>query len=205
MPASLVQTATVGATGLHDEEQARFANAMADMPGFMHVDPPEPEPVPEMPGEQLERLKAYYCLCEVPEGEYPRMKIFRGPESLSRYIGDLEGQEIAVWPFYGNPLRLTIPDEQGRRYLLLPNAAGIAESRAIPILRTPHERLEEIDFDELVNAPEFQEDGWLGDPSLTEPSSGEYYRDEGKKPPKSKKPKKKKKPDNADDDELEDV
>ena len=47
-----------------------------------------------------------WCLCEMPEGDYSRVRVFPDVEHLVRHIGRLEGEEVSVWAFYGTtPIR----------------------------------------------------------------------------------------------------
>jgi hypothetical protein len=124
----------------------------------------------EMPPEEESLAVPKYCLVETPEGEFPRVKLFTGIEAMSRYLGSIEGKEIAVWPFFGVPLWLTKSDSKSKvRYVLLP---GNEEAAAIP--NTKREPFEIIEA-ELIDHLEYQEDGWIGDPALAEGVSDSFY------------------------------
>src|ERR1017187_982246 len=95
---------------------------------------------------QAEELR--WCICESPEGEFARVRIFKELEGLARYLGRLEGAETSVWPFYGLALRFTKPLSQfyGRRLLLLPGeeeAIILPQSPAEPFKTVPLDLLEE--------------------------------------------------------------
>ena len=112
-----------------------------------------------------------WCLCEFPEGEFPKVRLFRSPDNLARYMRRLEGQEVAVWAFYGVPLSFTAPDPKfNRRYLCLPG-----NQEAILIPSSPTESIQRVDISilELLGL-DVQEDGWLGDPRLAE-GTGAFY------------------------------
>lgn len=106
-----------------------------------------------------------WCLCEVPEGDYPRIRVFTELELLVRHIAKLEGEEVSVWAFYGTPLRLTQQDKQGCRYLQVSHQDMVKlPARGEDVKVIPNDT-------ELV----FQEDGWLGDTSFTEGAADNYY------------------------------
>lgn len=179
-------------------EEAEFSKLLADLPGLQlpELTPPafEDEVV-----AQADQHPPRFCLCEMPDGEYPNVRIFKGVEGLVTYLGKLEGDDMAVWAFYGIPLRFTVPDKGGHRYLFLPG-----EQEAIPIPRTDMEPIQKIAADLLEL--DFQADGWIGDPVMAEASSPDYYRtDDEESREKSKKRKKKKKGPRsvADEDESE--
>lgn len=105
-------------------------------------------------------LEHHWCLCDMPEGEFPRVHIYQSLSRLVESIVKREGQETAVWVTYGVPLRLTKPwslaGGKKVRYLLLPNnlAAVVSGSEPFSI----------ISQDELPSDIEIQDEGWLGDP-----------------------------------------
>ncbi len=112
-----------------------------------------------------------WCLCESADEEFLRIRIFDSPEKLARYLASLENKEVSVWPFFGTPMRLT-KAIGGQRYLLLPG-----EKEAIPIKATG--RLEPVDasllgLEELLDEEAYQTEGWMGHPSLSETSTGEF-------------------------------
>lgn len=105
-------------------------------------------------------LEHHWCLCDMPEGEFPRVHIYQSLSRLVESVVKREGQETAVWVTYGVPLRLTKPwalsGGKKVRYLLLPNnlAAVVSGSEPFSI----------ISQDELPSDIEIQDEGWLGDP-----------------------------------------
>ena len=140
---------------------------------------PIPTPTLEAPG---------VCLCEFPDGDWPKMLLFKDLAGLLGRLKNLEGDEYTVWPFIGVPMRFSKPDAHGHRYLFLPG-----EEEALrfddPTTKVPVKLLDHV---------EFQEDCWLGHPSLAEPVLGTYLRPGGDPPPSKKKP-----VDTVDDDDDE--
>jgi hypothetical protein len=111
-----------------------------------------------------------WVICEQPEGEFPKIRMFETAEALVRHLGELDGTETAVWPLYGIPLRFTLAYGKTKdRYLFLPG-----EQTALRIPKSAREAVERIDAD-LLSSMEWQDDGWMGDPALAESVSEEYY------------------------------
>ena len=116
-------------------------------------------------------VEHHWCLCEMPEGDFPRVFAFPSLQRLAEAIAKREGQETAVWPMYGVPLRMTksVPsskkDGARTRYLLLPNQLAAVVSADEPY------RL--IDQSLLLDGLEMQDEGWLGDPVMLQDQS--YY------------------------------
>ncbi len=111
-----------------------------------------------------------WCICEMPEGDFPRVKMYPKIEPLVRRLGELEGQETAVWVFYGIPLRFTLPYGKSRgRFLFLPG-----EIEALSIPKSEHDKPERVSA-ELLGHMEWQDDGWLGDPSFSEGVAEDYF------------------------------
>ena len=109
------------------------------------------------------QLDHHWCLCDMPEGDFPRVHVFSSLPRLLNAISKREGSETAVWVTYGIPLRITkaLKSAKGQtRYLLLPNnlaatIGGEDSGRIIDQSLLP---------DDLV----IQEEGWLGDPDYLE-------------------------------------
>ncbi len=104
-----------------------------------------------------------WCLAVMPEGEFPRVTVFPSAERLASAVASREGEEVAVWPFFGIPLRLSrsVADSSGRqvRYMLLPNQAAITVGSHL-------NGLELIGQSELPPDLAMQDEGWLGDQEL---------------------------------------
>jgi hypothetical protein len=116
-----------------------------------------------------------FCLCEIPEGEYPQVRVFMrgGAEALVRYIGSLEGKEVAAWAFLGVPLRLTVVDPKlKRRYLILPGG-----THALVVPKTDKEPIETVSVDDLPDL-DMSNEGWLGESAFLE-SKSFYLREPG--------------------------
>lgn len=144
--------------------------------------------IPAKPPSEPDDVTPRWCLCEMPEGGYPKIRIFHDLAGLCRHITRLEGEEISVWPFYGVPIRFTTSRDgtPGRRYVFLPH-----EAQAVELPCHPEDEPKLVPTEGLnvgvTDALDFQYDGWLGDPALAEASlGGNYYQ--GGKPPKLKKP-----------------
>jgi hypothetical protein len=147
-----------------------------------------------------EGLAPRWCLCEAPEGEFSRVRLFKTAEDLVRYMGKLEGQEVSAWVFYGQALRFTKAHPIcGRRLLLLPG-----EKEAVGIPAIPNEPLLTMSAQQIPDDVAFQENGWLGQPELAESSgdtAGEFLH--GNQDVRKQRESRKKKKDGDDDDEQE--
>ena len=155
---------------------ARPTNLDADELDFKNIRETLPANIQEGLDSQVEVSDATFvgeprfCLCEMPEGEFPRVKIFKSAEAMVRYIGQVEGQELSVWPFYGIPLRMTKSDAKSSlRYVYMP---GELEAAIVP--KSKREKYEMVDS-ELIDHLDYQDDGWLGDPAVAEGVSESYY------------------------------
>lgn len=103
-----------------------------------------------------------WCCVEVFSGEYPICRAFRSPEALAVYVGSLEGQDVAVWCFYGRPMQFTVGPQ---RYLLLPDAMTAIQ---IPLYdKGPCNRVSA----NLLDGIDWQEEGFLGPAALLETPS----------------------------------
>lgn len=109
-----------------------------------------------------------WCVCEMPEGDFPRVRVFSEFDALARHVGKLEGQEVSVWIFYGTPISLTEKDDYGDRYL----KTSRQEAFKVPTVPTG---VALAVSSSQVSQLHIQEDGWLGDPSLTESATSTYY------------------------------
>lgn len=106
------------------------------------------------------QIEHSWCLCDMPEGEFPRVHIYKDLHQLIEAIAKREGQTTAVWPMFGIPLRLSKAFKRQKdgllcRYLLLPNQKAV--------LITLNEPIKLLDQIELTEELEIEEDGWLGD------------------------------------------
>lgn len=116
------------------------------------------------------QLEHHWCLCDMPEGDFPRVHVFSSLARLIAAISKREGSETAVWVTYGIPLRLTKPLKSSKgqlRYLLLPQnlAAVIGGKDSGKIIN------QSLLPDDLA----IQEEGWLGDPEYLEDQN--YFLD----------------------------
>jgi hypothetical protein len=113
-----------------------------------------------------------WCLCEMAEGDFPRVFVFPSVQRMSEAIAKREGVETAVWPLFGVPLGISKPlntNEGGVvRYLILPNGKAAVVSKDV--------KFEIIDQSLLPQNIEMQDEGWLGDPEYLE---GKSYYEEG--------------------------
>lgn len=123
------------------------------------------------PDEDWNQLvEPQWCLCEMMEGDFPRVYAFRSLSMLAAAIAKREGTETAVWLLWGIPLRLSQAISQSTggetvliRYLLLPN------QKAAVVSKTGQFQI--IDQSLLPAGMEIQEEGWLGDPLYLEDPS----------------------------------
>ena len=100
-----------------------------------------------------------WCLCEMPEGGYPRVFMFNDLTVLLEAIIKREGTDTAVWVTYGTAFQLTRavtkPNGNKVRYLLLPDDKAIKlDAEQQPTV---------IDSSLLPEELETQDDGWLGE------------------------------------------
>lgn len=109
-----------------------------------------------------------YAMVECTSGEYPLMRLFKTPEAITKHLGKLDGEDVAVWCFYGIPMRFTVGPQ---RYLHLPD--GIT-SVSVPMYKGgPCKRT----TTDLITA-DIQDDGFLGPPELLQPPSIEEEDDD---------------------------
>lgn len=128
-------------------------------------------PVPgSKPNEESDftDIDHHWCLCEMPEGDFPRVYAFSSLPRLVEAIAKRDGQETAVWAMYGIPLRVTKPvfskGSKGKvRYLLLPNQLAVQVSTEADC--------DFIDQSLLPDNVETQDEGWLGDPGYLKEQS----------------------------------
>lgn len=109
-----------------------------------------------------------WCVCEMPEGDFPRVRVFGEFETMLRHVGKLENNEVSVWVFYGVPLSITQLDTDGSRYIFT------SRTEAFRLPFTPAEEVTSVSRAH-ANHLRVQEDGWLGDPSMTKSASDKYY------------------------------
>ena len=104
---------------------------------------------------------ARYMLVEVPDGEYPLVRMFRndsdGITSLANRISELNGKDVAVRIFFGQHLPLTVGPQ---RYLAMPD-----NRTAITIPVVPGLKIEHVTVDQTEDL-ETEPDGFLGSPAL---------------------------------------
>jgi len=115
-----------------------------------------------------------WCVCEMPEGDFPRVRVFNDFETMARHVGKLEGDEVSVWIFYGTPIPITQPGRDGARHMIT------SRREAFRIPRGEREEVSSIVI-ENKTVMTLQDDGWLGDPSLTETATAAYYVHESPK------------------------
>jgi hypothetical protein len=124
----------------------------------------------ETPWERL--IEHRWCLCEMAEGDFPRVYVFKDVERMAAAIAKREGSETAVWPLFGVPLgiskSLNTADGKVVRYLVLPNGKAAVVGKDV--------KFEIIDQSLLPANIAMQDEGWLGDPEYLE---GKSYYEEG--------------------------
>ena len=110
----------------------------------------------------------HWCLCDMQEGDFPRVHVYPNLQSLTEAIAKREGKETAVWAMYGIPLQLTKPilkpNGDKQRYLLLPNQMAVTVGN-----KEDYKMVEQS----LLPATTLEETGWLGNPLYLE--SQQFY------------------------------
>jgi hypothetical protein len=145
------------------DDDAEYRAFAADLPADIAERMAEaPNQADEPPWEKV--IEHQWCLCEMPEADFPRVYAFPSLKRLVEALAKREGNETAVWPMFGVPLRLTKalpnPKKPGAltRYLLLPNQLAAVVSS--------NEGFQLIPQTVLPDSLEMQDEGWLGDPDL---------------------------------------
>lgn len=62
--------------------------------------------------------KARFCLVEIPDGQWPKLRAYKSADALARRLQVLNDQDVSVWCYYGIPLKVS---KDQPRYLELPN------------------------------------------------------------------------------------
>ena len=110
----------------------------------------------------------HWCLCDMQEGDFPRVHVYPNLQSLTEAIAKREGKETAVWAMYGIPLQLTKPilkpNGDKQRYLLLPNQMAVTVGN-----KEDYQMMEQS----LLPPTTLEETGWLGNPLYLE--SQQFY------------------------------
>jgi hypothetical protein len=132
----------------------------------------EPKPAPLI----VVDAPPQWCLCEQPEGDWPKVRLCNSSDTLLEHIAGLEGQDVSICVFYGSFLRLTTL-AKGRRYLILPGGKeAVVITKGEGFLRRTPVVLGE-DGVEIDGVPvEFQLEGWMGDPAMCETEVGEFLQ-----------------------------
>ena len=175
MPSQVVEAVTSKATAVEslDEGEYSYQRAVGCIPDTLHERLADPSR--EVRAEV--NTSPAWCLCEVPEGDYPRVRVFPDLENLVRHISRLEGEEVSIWAFYGTPLRITQNSPRGGgRYLC------VSEQEVVIVPKGEDDSVRVWDSSGGGGAlPAIQEDGWLGDASFTEENTQAYYAYENPK------------------------
>lgn len=149
-----------------DEEQLNYKATVEK-----HINPELLDRLPR-PDEVMPEISSdpAWCVCEMPEGEFPRIRVFQDFEVMVRHLANLDGQEVSAWVFFGSPLSFTTHDATGHRYLLTSASEAHKVSKdGGPIVSVPVNTLQDVSL---------REDGWLGHAELAEASSESYYLSE---------------------------
>ena len=150
---------------LLDDDQLAYQRTVSSLNDELLDRIPRPdESLPEVSSDPS------WCVCEMPEGDFPRIRIFSEFNDMICHLAGLDGQEVSAWVFFGCPITFTSKDHNGYRYLLTSSSeCHCIRAGDEPLAVTPEE----------IRHLEMREDGWLGDPELTESSSESYYLAEG--------------------------
>ena len=147
-----------------DETEQEYADNLMALPLALseHIDRPDTQ-------ESVDVDTPFsWCVCEMPEGDFPRVRVFNDFDATLRHVGKLEGDEVSAWIFFGTPISFTQPDNDGVRYLITSRreAFRLPTSTSEEILSVSREHVSNLNI---------QEDGWLGEPSLTKSAHASYY------------------------------
>ena len=153
-----------------DEEEHAYASSLTALPLVMAEKIGRPETQEAVDVD----TPFSWCVCEMPEGDFPRVRVFSDFEVMARHVGKLEGDEVSVWIFYGTPIPITQPGRDGSRHMIT------SRREAFRIPQVDREAVSSVVI-EKTPAMNLQEDGWLGDPSLTETAEAAYYVHEAPK------------------------
>jgi hypothetical protein len=147
-----------------DEEEHAYASNLTSLPLVLaeRIGRPETQEAVDVD------TPFSWCVCEMPEGDFPRVRVFNDFEIMARHVGKLEGDEVSVWIFYGTPIPITQPGRDGSRHMIT------SRLEAFRIPQADREAVSSTVIEEIP-AMALQEDGWLGDPSLTETAEAAYY------------------------------
>lgn len=154
-----------------DDSEVEYKSFLSELPANVVADMEDASPKQSEELKWEQTIEHHWCLCEMAEGDFPRVFAFPNVQRLVEAIAKREGDETAVWVMYGVPLQLTqsIPhaqrENESTRYLLLPNQLAAVVSKTEPY------RL--IEQTLLPDNLELQEEGWLGDPAMMQDQS--YY------------------------------
>lgn len=153
-----VRSLSPRARALADNKDAPFMASGYDLTGrFDDLSPAARQLASEINSQPLDlapkdlpRLR--YAAFVVADGELPKVHIFPGLSGLLTFMRRKEGEDVAVWPLWGEILPFSKgPD----RYLCLPGgkqAVMVDDAKIV-------ESLEELEL-------EMEEEGYMGPPSL---------------------------------------
>jgi hypothetical protein len=154
-----------------DDSTVDYMNFVASLPADVAAKLPEANKQ-DYEKELPKKIEHRWCLCDMPEGDFPRIHSYANLSGLLDAVAKREGKETAVWAMYGVPLQLskvrnrgTEEDKDLYRYLFLPDNTAVIVARKEP--------LKFINQADLPEDIEMEDQGWLGDPALFE--SGGYY------------------------------
>ena len=109
------------------------------------------------PDEEIDTSVARFGIVEGPDGDWPMMRLYKTPEALARRVGQLEGEDMVLWCFFGLPIQIT---RGPQRFLLLP---GGTQAVTIPLIEGGPCKVVPAD---LLDGVEIQDDGFIGPPEL---------------------------------------
>jgi hypothetical protein len=110
--------------------------------------------------QQADARLARPCLVEAPDGDWPLLRQFHSLEDLVRRLGQLEGEDVVAWAFFGIPLPFT---RGPQRYLALPDGV-----RAITVPLYEGGPIRAVPLQDVLDTLGVQEDGFLGPPELSD-------------------------------------
>lgn len=115
-----------------------------------------------------------YCMVIAPDGELPSAVLYKTVEGLVRKIGELDGQDVAVWAFYG----ILLPITKGpQRYVLVQDGQSAVQVPMHPKAKIVRQALD------LIDGLAVEEDGYLGDRVLMKPIESQQETADVTQPP----------------------
>lgn len=95
-----------------------------------------------VPPKQIAVEKAKYCLVEIPDGDWPRLRVYSTPEAMAKRITNLAGFDVSVWCYYGIPLKVS---KGPQRFVELPSGYQLMRIPPFPGVEPTVVNTDEVD------------------------------------------------------------